>query len=342
MSTVLSIIAALLILSLFVVIHELGHYGAGKLLGFKIVEFAVGMGPRIFKKEKNGTIFALRAIPMGGMCQFYGEDQEVGDGLGFGSHKVWKRIIVIAAGPFMNILAALLLAVVLLSAYGDIAPQISEFSGENTPAEIAGILPGDIIIAVDGRELAYASEAVSLIVAADGNEAVITVKRGNELVDVTVREFFNAEVGYNLIGVTIGYARVEYTFFEAIGGSVKYVWNIMRQMFSFLGSIFTQGVQPGEVAGPVGTISLIGQAVRYGLETVVQMAILISVNLGIINLLPLPALDGGRLVFLAVEGIRGKPISPDKEGIVHFIGLILLFGLIIYLTVMDVGNLIGG
>ena len=338
----LSIIAALIILSIFVVIHELGHYGAGRLLGFKIIEFAVGMGPRIFKREKNGIIYSLRAFPIGGMCQFYGEDKSVDDEKGFSDHKVWKRMVVILAGPVLNFLSAFILAVILLMAYGVYtdAPMIGSYSGENTPAAQAGLLPGDVIRAVDGKSVDHYEQATELIRSADGSMAVITVQRGGELIDVTVYDIFDEEVGYNRIGVYLDYARVKYTLFEAIGGSVKFVWDIMRQMLSFLVGIFSKGVQPGEVAGPIGVVSIIGEAVRSGLEPVLILAVLISVNLGIFNLLPIPAMDGGRFVFLAIEGMRRKPIDPNKEGIVHLIGFVLLIGLVILLSIMDIGNLI--
>ena len=341
MSTVLSIIAALVILSIFVVIHELGHYGAGRLLGFKIVEFAVGMGPRLLSREKNGTIYSLRAFPIGGMCQFYGEDKPIVDAKSFASHKVWKRMLVILAGPVMNILAAIFFAVILLTAYGEFVPQIVALSDENAPAAQAGLLPGDIIRGVDGKSVDFYGQVTDYIKAANSEKTVITVVRGGDKIDITVYNIFNAEANRNMLGVQLDYIRSSFTFFEAVVGSVKYVWYIVQQMLSFLVGIFSHGVKSGEVAGPVGTISIIGQAVRLGLEPVLTLVVLISVNLGIVNLLPIPALDGGRLVFLTIEGIRRKPIPPDKEGIVHFIGFVLLIGLIILLTVIDISNLFG-
>ena len=170
----------------------------------------------------------------------------------------------------------------------------------------------------------------------------ITVQRDGELIDLIVRDFYNEAEGRNLIGITYGYGRERYGLFQAVGASFRYVWDIFVEMARFIGSIFTQGVQEGDVVGPVGTVTIIGQAVRTGFETVLYLAVLISVNLAFMNLLPLPALDGGRLVFLIIEAIRRKPVPPEKEGMVHFAGLVLLMLLMVYLTVSDVRGLVNG
>ncbi len=342
--TFLSILAALLVLSVFVVVHELGHFVAGRLLGFTVLEFAVGMGPAILKKEKNGITYSLRAFPIGGMCRFYGEDEEAKDGRSFASHPVWKRIIVVAAGPVMNILTAILFAVVSLMSYGvyvDV-PTVQELSSETAPAAVAGIEPGDVLYAINGDVIESYEETSELILGASGAEMTITVHRDGELVDLIVRDFYNEAEGRNLIGITYGYGRERYGLFQAVGASFRYVWDIFVEMARFIGSIFTQGVQAGDVVGPVGTVTIIGQAVRTGFETVLYLAVLISVNLAFMNLLPLPALDGGRLVFLIIEAIRRKPVPPEKEGMVHFAGLVLLMLLMVYLTVSDVRGLVNG
>lgn len=342
--TFLTILAALLVLSVFVVVHELGHFVAGRLLGFTVLEFAVGMGPAILKKEKNGITYSLRAFPIGGMCRFYGEDEEAKDGRSFASHPVWKRIIVVAAGPVMNILTAILFAVVSLMSYGvyvDV-PTVQELSSETAPAAVAGIEPGDVLYAINGDVIESYEETSELILGASGAEMTITVQRDGELVDLIVRDFYNEAEGRNLIGITYGYGRERYGLFQAVGASFRYVWDIFVEMARFIGSIFTQGVQAGDVVGPVGTVTIIGQAVRTGFETVLYLAVLISVNLAFMNLLPLPALDGGRLVFLIIEAIRRKPVPPEKEGMVHFAGLVLLMLLMVCLTVSDVRGLVNG
>ncbi len=341
-SEILSIIAALLLLSLFVMVHEAGHYGVGRLLGFKIQEFAIGMGPKIFGKEKNGILYAIRAFPIGGMCRFYGEDEEAKDNRSFGAQKAWKRFLVILAGPVMNLIFAFLFAVVALTAYGDIVPAVHSITEQGSPAQVAGMQPGDILYAVDGQRVEYYEDAVDKIRAVKGTDTVVTVIRDGEKKDIALHDIYNEKAGYNVIGINLTAARMPYRFFDAIGAAFPFVGSIVGEMFSFLGSLFTKGVQQGDVLGPVGTITYIGYAVRTGFETVLRLAVLISVNLAVINLLPLPALDGGRLAFLTVEGIRGKPISQEKEGMVHFIGIVLLFALIIILTFNDIKTMLGG
>ena len=341
-STVLSVIAALLVLSILVTVHELGHYTAGRLLGFTILEFSVGMGPVVLKKERKGIQYSLRALPIGGMCRFYGEDQEVADGRCFNAQPAWKRFITIIAGPIMNLLFAIVFAVVALTAYGDYVPSVLSLSSTDCPAYQGGIQEGDVLYAINGEAIDYYNNTVPMILAATGDEMVITVERDGAQVDCVLTDFYNAEEGKNLIGITIQPARKIFGFFPAIGQSFNYVGSTVKETFSFFGRLFQGNVQSTDVAGTVGIITYLSEAVRSGLETVLRMSVLISISLGIMNLLPLPALDGGRLVFIIIEWIRGKPVNPKVEGMVHFIGLLALFALLIFLTYNDIANLIRG
>ncbi|NCB29868.1 MAG: PDZ domain-containing protein, partial [Clostridia bacterium] len=324
MTNFLSILGALLLLTVFVAVHELGHYTAGRLLGFGILEYAIGMGPVVLKKEKNGIQYSLRALPLGGMCRFYGEDEALPAGasgmIPFNAQKLWKRAVVVASGPVMNILLAVVFAALSLGIFGDFMAQVQEFSYENSPAQQAGMEVGDMIYAVEGERLLSYSEAVPAIRAADSGEMDVTVLRDGKKLRLTLHDIYDAEAGYNRIGVNIGAARRTYGLFEAVGDSFGYVWAVVREMFQALGRMVTSGVQEGDVMGPVGTITIMSEFVRYGWETMLRMALLVSANLGILNLLPIPGLDGGRLAFMAVEGLRGKPVPPEKEGMVHFIG----------------------
>ncbi len=350
MSTVLSFIVALVILSIFVTLHELGHYVAGRKLGFGIVEFAVGMGPAIFKKKKNGILYSLRAIPMGGMCRFYGEDEATEDARAFGAQKPWKRAVVLVSGALMNLVTAVVLATVILTAIGvivDYIPSVGGFSYENSPAEKAGLLSGDVFVAVDGKALAERGQIdslISLIGEAESEGCVVTVLRNGESMDFTVRDMYNETEGRNMIGIQIGaipvYERLG--FFEALGNSFRYIWELIKGMVSFFGMLFRGEVKQGDVVGPVGILVLISDAVKEGVARVLEIAVLISANLGIFNLLPLPALDGGRLVFVGIEAIRRKPVPPEREGIVHLVGIILLIGLIVFLTIGDFSTIFGG
>ena len=337
--TLLSIVGALLVLTVLVFVHELGHFYAGKKLGFRIDEFAIGMGPVVCSKEKNGTRFAIRALPIGGLCAFHGEDEGVSDPECFNAQPIWKRMIVVLAGPFMNILLAVVLAVIILMTYGEYMPMINDFTAENTPAEAAGIQVGDIITEIDGKSITYYAECTDYIQQADHAGIEVTVRRGGSDVTLTARDIYDPESGSNRLGIYISPERLRYGLLEAATNSVRYTCYIVKEMFKVLGGLFTGSVTSDDVAGPVGTISIIGQAVRAGFEVVLRLGVLISINLGIMNILPIPALDGGRFLFMVIEAVRGKPIPPEKEGMIHMAGLVLLFSLMILLTVMDVRKL---
>lgn len=345
MSTVLSVIAALLVLSLLVMIHELGHYTAGRLLGFTILEFAIGMGPVLYKKTKNGIQYSIRLFPIGGMCRFLGEDEDMPhDEHSFNMQKVWKRIVVVIAGPVMNLLFAFLAAIITLAAFGDFVPEVYQVT-EDSPAYAAGVQIGDVIMKVNGKKVMYFNQTSDLIQAADPDGFTITVERGGEPVLLNLKSEYDEETGKSLIGIGITATRMKFGFGDTIGRSGAYITSTLSETFQFFGSLAKGEVSSSDVSGPAGIIAYISEAVRTSGEDVMRLAVLISASLGIMNLLPIPALDGGRLVFMVIEVIRGKAIAPEKEGMVHFVGLILLFGLLIFLTYNDITNLpniIGG
>ena len=349
MSTVLFVLVALLILCILIIIHELGHYTAGRLLGFTIVEFSVGMGPVVLKKEKNGISYALRAFPIGGMCQFYGEDQEVKDERCFNAKPVWKRIITVAAGPVMNVLFALILSIAMLGIYGgyeytpsgEAVPEILEVNAD-TPAYAGGLQKGDVITVINGKPVDGFDDVTAYIADATDDQLTVTVSRNGQTTDCVLHDFYNAETMGNLIGITITPHRIRYSALQCVGKSFDTLGTVVTETFQFFGRLFQGQVQKTDVAGTVGIVKLTATAVQYGFENVLYVAALISLSLGIMNLLPLPALDGGRLVFMLLELVRGKPIPAEKEGMVHFVGLILLFGLLIFLTYNDITNIISG
>ena len=341
MTTALSILAALLIMSLLVMIHELGHFLAGRALGFSILEFAIGMGPVLWKTTKNGIQYSVRALPIGGMCRFNGEDEKITDGRSFYLEKVWKRIIVVLSGPVMNLLLAFITAIITLAAFGDIMPQVYEVNA-NSAAYTAGMQQGDYIVAVDGKRVMYFNQAVDLIQSANRNEFDVTVVRDGAEKDLHVTNAYDEQAGKNVLGITINGDHMKFPFGETISRSAAYIVSTLTETFKFFGNLFQGNISSKDVSGPVGIVAYISEAVRSSGETVLRLAVLISASLGIMNLLPIPALDGGRLLFMVVEVIRGKAVPPEKEGMVHFVGLILLFGLIIFLTYNDIVNLIRG
>ncbi len=341
MTTVLSILVALLLLSLLVMIHELGHYLAGRALGFSILEFSIGMGPKLLKKTRNGTEFSIRAFPIGGMCRFEGEDEGVVNERSFNAQKVWKRIIVVLSGPVMNLLFAIVCSAITLLAFGDFMPGVQAVTAES-PAAVAGVQVGDVIEQVGDKPVKFYFQTVDMIRAVESKDTTLTVDRNGEKLTLPLNNIYNEELGHNQIGVTISQVRVHFGFGASIGRSVNYVTATLVETFRFFGRAAQGDVTSSDAAGPVAIVALISEAVRSSGENVLRLLVLISASLGIMNLLPIPAMDGGRLTFMVIEVIRGKAIAPEKEGMVHFVGLILLFGLMILLTYNDITNLIRG
>ena len=323
-------------------IHELGHYIAGRSLGFSILEFSIGMGPKLLKKkDKRGTEFSIRAFPIGGMCRFEGEDENVVNEKSFNAQKVWKRIIVVLAGPVTNLVFAILLSFVTLTAFGDFIPAIYSVN-QNSPAEAAGMLPGDIITDINGKPVKFFFQTVEMIQSAETKDISIDILRDGVEKTLVMKDVYDEAQGKNVIGVSITTARMKFSVGESALRSVNYVSSTLLETFRFLGNAFQGNVSSTDAGGPVAIIAMISEAVRSGGENVMRLLVLISASLGIMNLLPIPAMDGGRLVFMLIEAVRGKPISQEKEGMIHFVGLILLFGLIIFLTINDAHNIING
>ena len=344
MSVVLSILGAVVILGVLIVIHELGHFGVARALGFRVDEFAVGFGPRILSRERKGILYSLRAFPLGGFCRFHGEDQDKKeDPTAFNAQKPWKRFLVILAGSAMNIAFAYLLAVITLMAWGDFSATV-ETVNAGSPAEVAGMQPGDVIVSVNGKQAVFDFAAMNEIQTADPEAGVeIAVKRGGETVTLRPRDLYDEAQGKNHIGITLNYeGRRTFSLGEALGTAGDFLVYSAKSLINFFANILSIPNLREQVMGPVGTISVIGQAVRSGWESIFRLALYLSLNLGIFNLLPFPGLDGARLIFLLIEIIFRKPVPREKEGLVHLVGLGLLMAFVLYLTIGDVGRLIGG
>lgn len=346
MMTVLYIFVAILILGVIVVAHELGHYVAGRLTGMAILEFSVGFGPKLFGFRKGEIDYSLRAIPLGGYCKFLGEDETDADPRAMRNQKVWKRFVTIAAGPVMNFVLAFLAAILLIWCFGSAenAPVIGDLEA-NMPAVEEGMLQGDVITSVNGEELTFDYEGVEKMVSIIGSsgtsEVSLTVDRGGETLSFVFSPKLASDGTYR-IGIILGQAHIRYGFFESVGMSGEYIVFITKTMLDALRSLVTTGAGIQDTMGPVGIIGFVSEEVQRGFDMVLYLIVLISLNLGIMNLIPFPGLDGSRLVFLLVEGVRRKPIDPNKEGWVHAAGLIALFGLVIVVTYRDIVRLFTG
>ncbi len=354
--SILYVLIAILVLAFMIFIHELGHYTAGRILGFKILDFSLGFGPALIKFKRKDITYALRAVPLGGACRFYGEDDDPMDAIAFNAQKVWKRIIVVLAGPVMNIAFAYVLAVIMMLAYGQdvvktygdngAAVQVVGFVDNSGPAMEAGVEAGDVLLTIDGQSVADSDlgynaqiEKCSALIADAPREGVdITVLRGDDVVEIYIENIYNAEKGTNFLGISMGCQtyNVPYGFFEAFGEAGRLLVEVVRLTFQGIGNMFSSGIKQGDVTGVVGTVAIMSEMAQLGFRYLLYVTILISLSLGIFNLLPLPALDGGRLVFMLIELIFRKPVNRKVEGVIHGVGLILLFGLMIVITVFDI------
>lgn len=358
----LYIFIAILIFGILVATHELGHFATAKLLGVKVNEFAVGMGPALLQWGKGETRYSLRAFPVGGFCALEGDDEESADPRSFGRAAWWKKVIILCAGAGMNFLTGLLILLVLnsqLSAF--VMPAVAGFM-EGYGLEECGLLPGDLVVSVDGRRMysMYGYSRLTSTLARAGDSADWVVERNGERIvlnDVSMprqprvdeqgnqTNYRGLNVGVGLQEATIG-RRLLYSWYDA-ADMVEVVW------YS-LSSLIRGQVGLRELSGPVGIVDMMGQVgsdpelsptPQAAAWNFAELAALIAVNLAVMNLLPLPALDGGRVFFLVLNGVLyglfRKKIDAKYEGYVHLAGLAALMCLMVAVTLSDVGKLFG-
>ncbi len=343
------ILVGILLLGILIAVHEFGHFIAARISGIEVMEFAIGMGPKLIGwTGKKGTKFSLRAIPLGGFCAFYGEDDVDGktkdDPRAYSKQNVWKRLFTVAMGPMMNFVLAFLVALAFYWSSGMAAVQpVIDTVDAGRPAAEAGLLPGDRIVGVNG--VIYEEDNVPAIQAAlnTGGEPVdVTVQRGDETRTFTLTPAWNEEYGRHMIGIVFATVSEPLPFIPAVQSAFHYCVQAGTAVFDALGGMFTDPEIRDQVSGPVGAVAEISRAVQAdGFDAFISLLVLISVNLGIMNLLPIPGLDGSRILFHLIEAIRRKPIKPEREAMVHLIGMVFLFGLMIFFTFKDVMKLFG-
>lgn len=358
---VVTIIVFILVFGVVVISHELGHFLIAKLNGIRVLEFAIGMGPSIVKFTKGGTRYVLKLLPIGGACMFEGEDgvyekkeedaqvkspaKDETYGKAFNEVNVWARIATVFAGPFFNIILAFLLSLIVVGFSGEILPVVHSIT-EGYPAQEAGLLPGDVITHVDGERVFLQGEVTIASAMNKGEPMEIVYRRGNEKHTATVLPKFSDEDNRYYIGFTIG-ETIECKGFDLIKYSVLEVRYWLKATVKSLIMLVQGKLSANDLSGPVGIAVTIDETIDtvkpYGISSVVltmiNFAVLLSVNLGVMNLLPLPALDGGRLLFMLVEVVRGKPVPPEKEGVVHFVGFVLLMMLMVFVLYNDIARI---
>lgn len=443
MSTIGRVLLAFVILMFMILIHETGHYTAGKILKFKINEFAVGMGPKILShKKKNGEVVSLRLLPLGGFCAFEGEDGDSPSEGSFNSQKPWKRLIVLFSGAFFNFVSAVLICIFLFGVYGETVAQVN-YVYEYAPAENQILEPGDIIYKINGKNVfvlddlsRYMDDEMEIVVIRGSHETNIggfSVMQGGEEVTikgVTRQQFYSVsvattsaaftstdgsltltegitlyrlynkddpseggllssegdfetylnqitgdtcvltvvaakgydekgdydgtfveymfeipteevksmitvtEASYTGVGMSISYTSYKSYFGNALLRVLPYCGEVALLVLRTLGGLFTGAVGLNDIGGPVTTIKMTSQVVSYGFPNILRLIVLISVNLAVFNLLPVPALDGCRMVFVVIEWIARRPINRKVEAWINGIGLILLLGFVILVDIL--------
>lgn len=363
-----------MVLSILVLLHEFGHFIAARLMGVRVNEFAIGMGPKLLKWGKGETLYTLRAFPIGGFCAMEGEDDgaptpeaiggnanrkvEPADGSrSFQTKKVWQRIVIVMAGAFMNILLGYVL---LLGYYGFMQEPYDEegtvlFStttiarlAEDTPAYQSGLRPGDTIIEVNGRRVLLDTDLTMEMQNDEDGVLQMVVRRptaqGSEKLSLDAVRFHlvtDEETGHQYLQYDFVILGKERTFLNTFTHAAKSELSTATVVWRSLVDMVRGRYGLNDLSGPVGTVNVIADAVSEvnsmdGIRTLTMLMVLITVNLGVFNLLPLPALDGGRLVFLVWEGITRKKVPANLEGVVHLVGMVLLLILMLVVTYSDI------
>ncbi len=338
----MSIVYAIIVFGILIFIHELGHFLCAKAFKVKVNEFSLGMGPKLLSRTKGETAYSLRLLPIGGFVSMEGEDEPSGDPTAFNNKPLWQRIIVVSAGAVMNLLLGFLIMLLLVSSSKAIASTtVAEFR-EGSMSDQTGLQAGDQIVKMDQDNVHIYMDVVFALTLSDGEPMDIVVKRDGEKVLLKDVQFPTSEVegittsnlDFYFTAADKNVGSVMYNAFFESTAMVKMVWK------SFVGIVTGHyGLQ--QLSGPVGTTTAIGQAASAGLSSFLFLMGFISINLGVVNLFPLPALDGGRLFFMLIELIRRKPINPKYEGYVHAAGFVLLMGLMVIITFSDIKRLLG-
>ena len=336
----MTIILMIVLFVLLIFPHELGHFIAARACNVQVNEFSFGMGPVIFKKQGKETQYSIRAIPVGGFCAMEGEDtEEAGDNpRAFNNKKWWQKIIILLAGAAMNIFIAFVVMIFVSGIGGIITNKLAAVS-PGGPAEVAGIRAGDVVVGVEYEETDTWSEVIEALdkAMAEGGPIAITVKRDGERHTFSMTPVINDE-GRRVIGIE---AEISHSPGTAIKSAAIATGEMCTAIFRALKDLVRSENILEQVSGPVGIAQAVGETTSYGFFYYLYLVAMISVNLAIFNLLPFPALDGGRIIFVIIRGITGRAISDKVEGMVHMIGMVVLIGLAIIVTGSDLLKLFG-
>ncbi len=348
---------AILAIFLFLVMifpHELGHFIAAKKLNVQVNEFAFGMGPVIWKKQRGETLHSIRLFPIGGFCAMEGEDGSEDDDSeedpetgevrpkeynprAFNNKKPWQKIIILAAGSFMNVVCAFLIMTILVTSLGFSTTVIGDITPDS-PACEAGVQVGDKVLSVNDTKISVWNDLGPAVQESKGEAISLKVERSGQEMELRVTPVYEEETERYIIGT---YCKVSHNPFKGIKAGFVGTGRLFGVMFQSLKLLITGQASVDDISGPVGIVQMVGETSREGVWSYGFLMALICVNLAVINMLPLPALDGGRILVVLFSWITGKSVSPKVEGIIHAVGLVLLLVLAVFVTFNDIGRLAG-
>lgn len=343
----MTIVIALIIIAILILAHEWGHFIVARRVGIPVHEFSLGFGYKLFSLKKNGVEYSLRIIPLGGFVRMAGEEPgDMDNPNGFNTRKPWEKIAVAFAGPFMNFILAIFIFIYTFAVIGVAQPMDEAIVGEvlkGKPAESAGLQTNDRILTVNGKNVSNWNDFVGTIKSNNvGALLELKIDRGGSINNLTLKSIQDEATGKPIVGI---YPQVEFErqgVLNAIKLGFVQTYQMSALLLASLGMLFTGGASASDLAGPVGITNMVGEAARGGLAVLLSFAAFLSINLGILNLLPIPALDGSRMVFAMVEAVRRKPLDPEKEGFIHWVGFIFLMSIIVFATYNDIVRLIKG
>lgn len=332
----ITLISSLLVFLLVVMLHEFGHFSIAKLSGIKVNEFSIGMGPKIYQKQKGETFYSLRALPVGGYVAMEGEEENSHDPRAFNNVSIVKRMAVVLAGAFMNFVLAFIAFTLIFSIVGYGSNEIEKVIS-NSPADKAGIQSGDLIIKINENKVKDIYDINSIISKNQKEEMDFQINREGNILNLKIKPEYSVENQMYLIGIT---SKLDHSILKSISLGANRTLEMSKLILKSIKMMFSGSFKMEYLSGPVGVVQLIGSESSKGFLNFLQILGLISVNLGVFNLLPIPALDGGKFLFLLIEALRGKPIDEKIEQGLSLIGISLLFSLMIYVTIFnDIGRL---
>lgn len=343
----MNIIIAIIIFGFLILFHELGHFSVAKRCNIKVNEFSLGLGPTLFGVTVGETKYSIKALPLGGACMMEGEDEHSDDDRAFNSKPLWQRFLVVLAGPVFNFILAFILAVIMLGFVGVDKPIVESVT-PNYPASEAGIEAGDTIVSINGYHINFFKEiSIQCFFNSDGPLDVV-YERDGQRYSAKIMPVMDEEYGRALIGVQSSGIRQNDGVISTLGAGLAEIRYQIYVVFKSLGYLVSGHASLNDMAGPVGIVKVIGDTVEESasaglfvvLMNVISLTILLSANLGVMNLLPIPALDGGRLFLYIIEAIRRKKLDDEVEGKIHFVGFIIVMGLMVFILFNDVRKLI--